>query len=122
MYDAAMQDIHDKLLVKGAKSGLTFTAELIPTHSRVAEKYVKSFFAVTLQSQRSRKYTLQRKQDHLVCFLGGSLMLGATTVGQRVAHPSRPPREHQFTSIGKRDWETGYQLIETCVDTHNTAT
>ncbi|KAL9715624.1 mannosyl-oligosaccharide alpha-1,2-mannosidase [Leucoagaricus gongylophorus] len=106
MYDAAMQDIHDKILVKGAKSGLTFTAELIPTHSRVAEK----------------KYTLQRKQDHLVCFLGGSLMLGATTVGQRVAHPSRPPREHQFTSIGKRDWETGYQLIETCVDTHNTAT
>jgi len=39
MYDAAMQDIHDKLLVKGSKNGLTFTAELIPTHSRVAEKY-----------------------------------------------------------------------------------
>jgi len=45
MYDAAMQDIHDKLLVKGAKSGLTFTAELIPTHSRVAEKYVSPFFS-----------------------------------------------------------------------------
>ena len=43
MYDAAMQDIHDKILVKGAKSGLTFTAELIPTHSRVAEKYVSPF-------------------------------------------------------------------------------
>jgi len=39
-----MQDIHDKLLVKGAKNGLTFTAELIPTHSRVAEKYGRSIF------------------------------------------------------------------------------
>jgi len=83
---------------------------------------VAPFFAVAFYSQKSRKYTLQRKQDHLVCFLGGSLMLGATTVGQRGAHSSRPPQEHEFTSIGKRDWETGYQLIETCVDTHNTAT
>lgn len=70
----------------------------------------------------SSKYTLSRKQDHLVCFLGGSLMLGAATVGTRVTQPSRPPREHELTDVGKRDWETGYQLIETCVDTHNTAT
>jgi hypothetical protein len=31
MYDAAMQGIHDKLLVKGIKDGLTFTAELLPS-------------------------------------------------------------------------------------------
>jgi len=48
MYDAAMQDIHDKLLVKGAKNGLTFTAELIPTHSRVAEKYGQPIFLQSL--------------------------------------------------------------------------
>ncbi|KAF9449311.1 glycoside hydrolase family 47 protein [Macrolepiota fuliginosa MF-IS2] len=106
MYDAAMQGVHDKLLVKGAKNGLTLTAELLPTHSRDPQN----------------KYTLSRKQDHLVCFLGGSLMLGATTVGSRNPNVSRPPRESQLTSTGKRDWKTGYELIETCVDTHNTAT
>ncbi|KXN88048.1 Mannosyl-oligosaccharide 1,2-alpha-mannosidase [Leucoagaricus sp. SymC.cos] len=106
MYDAAMQGIHDKLLVKGVKNGHTLTVELILSHS----------------GDPQNKYTLSRKQDHLVCFLGGSLMLGATTVGTRVARPSRPPREHQLTNIGKRDWQTGYELIETCVDTYNTAT
>ncbi|KAJ3564465.1 hypothetical protein NP233_g8277 [Leucocoprinus birnbaumii] len=106
MYDGAMQGIHDRLLVKGAKKGLTFTAELIPSPSRASNE----------------KYTVSLKQDHLVCFLGGSLMLGATTVGTRVAEPSRPPRENQLTSVGRRDWQTGYELLETCIDTHNTAT
>ncbi|KAF5356345.1 hypothetical protein D9756_004408 [Leucocoprinus leucothites] len=122
MYDAAMQGIHDKLLVKGVKKGLTFTAELIPTHSQAAKEYVYPSRFISPPSKRFRKYTLQRKQDHLVCFLGGSLMLGATTAGTRVEKVSRPPREHQLTNGGKRDWQTGYELIETCVDTHNTAT
>lgn len=49
-------------------------------------------------------------------------MLGATTAGTRDTRVSRPPMGKQLTSIGKRDWQTGYDLIETCVDTHNTET
>jgi mannosyl-oligosaccharide alpha-1,2-mannosidase len=39
MYDAAMQGIHDKLLVKGVKNGHTFTVELLSTRSQDPEKY-----------------------------------------------------------------------------------
>ncbi|XP_006454944.1 hypothetical protein AGABI2DRAFT_176302 [Agaricus bisporus var. bisporus H97] len=105
MYDAAMQGIHDKLIVKGVKDGLTFTAELLPTVQNHLEPYM-----------------LSRKQDHLVCFLGGSLMLGASTVGAAQTQVSRPPQENELTTIGKRDWQTGSELLDTCIDTHRTET
>jgi mannosyl-oligosaccharide alpha-1,2-mannosidase len=49
-------------------------------------------------------------------------MLGATTVGVLDTQVSRPPQQNQLTSIGKRDWRTGYELLETCIDTHRTET
>ncbi len=49
-------------------------------------------------------------------------MLGAVTSGA-VRHPvSIPPRPSELTPRGKRDWQTGVELIETCVQTHDTAT
>jgi len=61
------------------------------------------------------------KQDHLVCFLGGSLMLGATTASA-LTHPvSVPPASAELSAAGQRDWTTGVALIETCVDTYRTA-
>jgi hypothetical protein len=58
-----------------------------------------------------------------VCFLAGSLMLGATTAGARVrGSVSVPPRADELTEIGKRDWDTGLALLEGCMETHKTAT
>lgn len=69
----------------------------------------------------SRSWIRTRKQDHLVCFLGGSLMLGATTAGALVPPVSVPPKASEFSATGQRDWTTGVNLIETCVDTYRTA-
>jgi hypothetical protein len=62
------------------------------------------------------------KQDHLVCFLGGSLMLGATTSGALVDHVSVPPLPFELSAQGQRDWLTGVELIKTCMATHDTQT
>ena len=49
-------------------------------------------------------------------------MLGAVTSGA-ISHPvSIPPRASQLTPQGQRDWQTGVELIETCMQTHDTAT
>jgi endoplasmic reticulum Man9GlcNAc2 1,2-alpha-mannosidase len=60
------------------------------------------------------------KQDHLVCFLGGSLMLGA--VASATVPVSIPPRSDELPDHAKRDWKTGVELVETCVRTYDTQT
>ena len=55
-----------------------------------------------------RPWTESPKQDHLVCFLGGSLMLGT--------------RFGESESVNARDWETGQRMVEGCMATHDTAT
>ena len=62
------------------------------------------------------------KQDHLVCFLGGSLMLGATTADALIGTVSIPPKAEELTEQGRRDWRNGVELIRTCMETHDTAT
>lgn len=49
-------------------------------------------------------------------------MLGAVTSGAQTFPVSIPPRPGQLTATGKRDWQTGVELIETCMRTHDTAT
>ena len=69
-----------------------------------------------------RLWRLVPKQDHLVCFLGGSLMLGAT-VARANTHPvSVPPKPSELTKQGLRDWINGVELIKTCMKTHETKT
>lgn len=54
------------------------------------------------------------KQDHLVCFLAGSFMLGVSE-GEEVA----------WGGLEKRDWEDmviGEGLLEGCMKTYDTAT
>lgn len=70
----------------------------------------------------NREWRVVPKQDHLVCFLGGSLMLGATTAGAVTQQVSKPPLPDELWDVGKRDWNTGSELLETCIDTHDTAT
>ncbi|KAJ7088449.1 glycoside hydrolase family 47 protein [Mycena belliarum] len=106
MYDDAMNAIHTNLLAVSNQKKLTFTTELHPQR-----------LAATGQTTWVRAL----KQDHLVCFLGGSLMLGATTAGA-LTHPvSIPPAAAELSRAGQRDWTTGVGLIETCVDTYRTA-
>ncbi|KAJ6605364.1 glycoside hydrolase family 47 protein [Mycena vulgaris] len=96
MYEDAMQGIHDHLVHKTPTRKLTYVAELIP-HG----------------ADWRTSWTVQHKQDHLVCFLAGSLMLGATTAGARGPGASE---------TGQRDWNTGVALLEGCMETHRTAT
>lgn len=69
-----------------------------------------------------RSWRLTPKQDHLVCFLGGSLMLGATRTGVVTDRVSVPPQPDELSETGKRDWQTGVELVKTCMNTHDTAT
>ncbi|KAH9885458.1 glycoside hydrolase [Cubamyces lactineus] len=106
MYDFAIRGVQEHLVKKSETARLTYTSELIP------------------ERDRSGKVTwrLVPKQDHLVCFFGGSLMLGAVTTGAAVQPVTTPPQAKQLTPQGLKDWKTGYELIETCMRTHETAT
>ncbi|KAJ7644151.1 glycoside hydrolase [Roridomyces roridus] len=106
MYTNAMDAVHKTLIKKSANSVLTYTSELVP------EKHPDGQIS----------WRLTPKQDHLVCFFGGSLLLGATTAGALVHPVSVPPRAGELSEQGKRDWETGISLIKTCMATHDTAT
>ncbi|KAK7007870.1 alpha-1,2-mannosidase [Favolaschia claudopus] len=108
MYDDAMQAIHTSLLGTSKTKKLIFTLELHPKRNGY---------------NGQRTWVRALKQDHLVCFLGGSLMLGATTAGARLSPQSVsvPPKMSDFTPVGQRDWMTGVNLVETCVDTYRTA-
>ncbi|KAF8554343.1 glycoside hydrolase family 47 protein [Imleria badia] len=105
LYDHAMTGIHDHLVQKSISGKLVYTAELNPQGH-----------------QNEQNWRLVPKQDHLVCFLGGSLMLGATTSGALVDRVSVPPLSHELSEQGKRDWLTGVELVKTCMTTHDTQT
>ena len=68
-----------------------------------------------------RSWLLAPKQDHLVCFFPGLLMLGAVMTAP-VSNISTPPNFHELSEHGKKDWLTGVRLLETCVKTHSTQT
>ena len=63
-----------------------------------------------------RTWQVSPKQDHLVCFLGGSFLLGVTEGGRRAV---------EWTKLDPRDVEdfvVGKGIIEGCMKTHETAT
>ncbi|THV00628.1 glycoside hydrolase [Dendrothele bispora CBS 962.96] len=106
MYDDAMEAVYSHLVQQSPYSKTIYTAELIPERTRTGEL----------------TWRLSPKQDHLVCFFGGSLMLGATITGASIQPVSVPPRKKELTPVGIRDWQTGAALVKTCWDTHDTAT
>ncbi|KAF5312213.1 hypothetical protein D9619_003686 [Psilocybe cf. subviscida] len=106
MYQEAMEAIHKNMLKQGIHNGNAFTAEMLPER----------------RSDGQVSWRLSPKQDHLVCFLAGSLMLGATTTGATGDNVSVPPRPSELTSSAQKDWKVGYELLETCIDTYKTAT
>ncbi|KAI0673906.1 glycoside hydrolase [Trametes maxima] len=106
MYDFAMNGVQQHLVKKSQLARLTYTSELIPERDPTGKI----------------SWRLVPKQDHLICFFGGSLMLGAVTTGAIETPVSIPPNAKQLTPQGIRDWKTGVELIETCMRTHETAT
>ncbi|KAF5384643.1 hypothetical protein D9757_007462 [Collybiopsis confluens] len=111
MYNDAVDGIADNLLRRTPLENLTYMAELNPQGGRAAH-------LSTLE------WNLGYRQEHLVCFLAGTLMLGAVTSGARNGHHkvSVPPRPREFTSRGLRDWKMGIDLLEGCMTTHDTLT
>jgi len=105
MYQESMDAVNAHLVQQTPTSGFMYTAELRPERTATGASW-----------------RLVPKQDHLVCFLGGSLMLGATTSGSLVEQVSVPPRYGELSPEGRRDWRVGVELIRTCMETHNTAT
>ncbi|KAG9313893.1 glycoside hydrolase [Chiua virens] len=106
LYAEAMTGIHDHLIQTSVSGELIYTAEINPEANY----------------QREMNWKLVPKQDHLVCFLGGSLMLGATTSGALVERVSVPPLPRELSQQAKRDWLTGVELVKTCMTTHDTQT
>ncbi|KIY50426.1 glycoside hydrolase [Fistulina hepatica ATCC 64428] len=107
MYEDAVQAITDHLLRRSVPNNHLWTVELIPERDRKTGEL---------------RWKLTPKQDHLVCFFGGSLMLGATTAGALVHPVSIPPQADELTDSGRRDWKNGIDLIDSCLYTHNTST
>jgi len=126
MYQGAMQAIRDSLVHKGTAQGLTFTAELLPQRQTDGQMCVRSPCAKSSDlfpdALPHSAWRLSPKQDHLVCFLGGSLMLGATTTGATGATVSIPPKAGELTTVAEAEWKLGEEIIKTCMATHETAT
>ncbi|KAJ2936592.1 hypothetical protein H1R20_g509, partial [Candolleomyces eurysporus] len=106
MYQESMDAARTTLIRKGVNKGNIYTFELIPER----------------QAEGGLNWRLYPKQDHLVCFLGGSLMLGAVRSRAFVDKVSVPPHADELSDIGKSDWALGYELIETCMDTYDSPT
>lgn len=118
MYDEAMGGIKKHMIGQTKKSGLIFTQELHPKrHPSTGDQSVTSpsspfMWLMTVL----RTWQIVPKQDHLVCFLGGSFLLGVTEGGRReVDWQNLDPRDKEDLVIGKG-------IVESCMKTHDTAT
>ena len=109
MYDNALRGIK-RLLTKPSVHStppLMFTVELAPRRGYDGRPFMQ----------------LVPKQDHLVCFLGGAMMLGSTSTvdvfGDRTKRPL-PPISDVATGddTDREDWRLGHELVRTCMDTY----
>lgn len=101
MYDQAMEALHKHLVFQTPLSGLTYIAEMEATHS----------------ARLKEKWRISPKQDHLVCFLGGSLLLGVAE-----GRSLNPAEIGSWSSRARNDWKLGEGLTRTCMATHKTKT
>ncbi|PWN97071.1 seven-hairpin glycosidase, partial [Tilletiopsis washingtonensis] len=106
MYDRAMSGVKKHLVKQStfSKPPLLYTAEISPR---------------LLQGHDRPVFTLIPKQDHLVCFLGGSFMLGALSSSPASAWRSSSRDDlDDLQPYAQEDWSVGHELIRTCYDTY----
>ncbi|KAF9063968.1 glycoside hydrolase [Rhodocollybia butyracea] len=110
MYDHAMDGAVDNLIQRTPVESLTYVGQLDPQGRSL--------------SSSTKLWHFGHRQEHLVCFLAGTLMLGAVTSGSRDGHHtvSVPPLPEQLTERGLRDWQMGIDILEGCLSTHDTET
>jgi hypothetical protein len=82
---------------------------------------------LTISLRVHSSWRREPKQDHLVCFLAGSLLLGAVSTrdGGTGEWASVPPTEEELNAgdgRAVRDWTTGLDLLDTCLETHKSET
>lgn len=128
MYQEAMTGIKSKLLRQSLQEKLLYTFEIEPRYNP--------------QDRNRPNFVPVPKQDHLVCFLGGSYMLGAAhTFGGKEYHTASEEEEEEkedqlsinrfgskisapLSSIrnlppqAQEDFTVGHELIKTCVETY----
>ncbi|PWY97264.1 hypothetical protein BCV70DRAFT_202982 [Testicularia cyperi] len=110
MYDYAIKAIKRILTKPSIHSNppLFFTTELSPRRAPDGQMYMQ----------------LVPKQDHLVCFLGGSMMLGATSMVDIWGDASKRPIP-PISDVGvgdatdREDWRLGHEFVRTCMDTYS---
>ncbi|EIW67442.1 hypothetical protein TREMEDRAFT_33664 [Tremella mesenterica DSM 1558] len=102
MYDEAMSGIKTHLMGTTPYGMVVHTQELMPQRD---------------PDTGGPAWKIVPKQDHLVCFLGGSFLLGVTEGGRRELNEETlvMPRDLEDVAVG-----TG--IIEGCMKTHETAT
>ncbi|KAK0530204.1 mannosyl-oligosaccharide alpha-1,2-mannosidase [Tilletia horrida] len=100
-YELSMTSIKQFLLRNGTVTDppLLFTVELRPVlhHGKPTVQMIP-------------------KQDHLVCFIGGSFMLGATHGAPLPIVDIADVQSQYYWAL--EDWVVGHELIRTCVDTY----
>ncbi|SPO27327.1 related to alpha-mannosidase [Ustilago trichophora] len=109
MYNNAVRGIKRVLTKPSVHSvpPLMFTAELAPRRGMDGRPFMQ----------------LVPKQDHLVCFLGGAMMLGSTSAVDIFGDPTKrplPPISDLSTAdeTDKEDWRLGHEFVRTCMDTY----
>ena len=128
MYDEAMDGNKKHLIGRTRKSNLMFTQELHPAkHPETGEQCVFSLYrfphsSTALKGQcheeaydtmlTLRSWKVVPKQDHLVCFLGGSFLLGVTEGNRRQVDWKK------LESRDKVDMVVGKGIIEGCMRTY----
>ncbi|ORY88760.1 glycoside hydrolase [Leucosporidium creatinivorum] len=98
MHELAMGGIKQHLLKSSVIKNLMYTSELMPRRDRQTGQFALEDIP---------------KQDHLVCFLAASLMLGVTDGTGPV-----PPDTSSFTDDQQDDFFAGKALLRTCVNTY----
>ena len=101
MYEHAFDGIKSTLLGEftGIDPPLLYTMELFPR-----------------RVQQQIAWARRTKQDHLVCFLGGAMMLGASVHADGTLHP--PFNDSLATAAMQEDWRVGHELVRSCVNTY----
>lgn len=103
MYEQAFDGIKSYLLghVTAANDTFVHTVEMVPRRASNAAGFA---------------WARRNKQDHLVCFLGGTMMLAASSL--RPGPPAPPTTASGVPAAFREDWRVGHELTKACVNTY----